>query len=66
MNDAQLLRPRLLSLEQVRASCGGIGRDLGLRIMAEVGVLHLGRRVFVRPADLDAYLERRREEEVRP
>jgi len=63
MSDALLLRPRLLSLEQVRATCGGIGRDLGLRIMAEVGVVHLGRRVFVRPADLDAYLEKLHGEE---
>ena len=61
MSDALLLRPRLLSLEQVRATCGGIGRDLALRIMAEVGVVHLGRRVFVRPEDLDAYLARLKE-----
>jgi|GEM_PF-5567871 len=64
MSEAALLRPRLLSLEQVRVTCGGIGRDLALKVMAEVGVLHLGRRVFVRPEDLDAYLEKRREEEV--
>jgi len=56
-----LLRPRLLNLEQVREVCGGIGRDLGLRVMAECGKVSLGRRVFVRPEDLDSYLERLRE-----
>jgi len=65
MSETSFLRPRLLSLEQVRTTCGGIGRDLALKVMAEVGVVHLGRRVFVRPEALDAYLEKRQQEEVR-
>lgn len=58
----QLLRPRLLSLEQVRESCGGIGRDLALDVMHAAGVTRLGRRIFVSPEALDRELARRREE----
>jgi hypothetical protein len=57
-----LLRPRLLDLERVQQVCGNIGRDLALRTMHDVGVVRLGRRIFVRPEDLDRYLERLREE----
>ena len=59
-----VLRPRLLSLEQVRQACGGIGRDLALRVMAECGKLHIGRRVFITPESLDAYIRRREEAET--
>jgi hypothetical protein len=66
VNDSALLRPRLLNLEQVRTSCGGIGRDLALKVMAECGVTRLGRRAFVRPEDLDAYLAKRHADQNRP
>ncbi len=61
MTEPLLLRPRLLNLDQVREACGGIGRDLALQVMHAAGVVHLGRRIFVRPEDLDRYLEEQRE-----
>lgn len=56
------VRARLLNLEQVREVCGHVGRDLALETMHAAGVTRLGRRIFVRPSDLDAYLERKKEE----
>jgi len=58
----QVLRPRLLNLEQVRESCGGIGRDLALEVMGACGKIYIGRRVFITPTSLDEYIARRKEE----
>lgn len=48
-------KPRLLGVEEVRRTCG-LGRDLALQLMHEVGPVRIGRRLLVRPEDLDAHL----------
>lgn len=56
-----LFKPRLLGVEDVRRTCG-VGRDLALQLMHEVGPVRIGRRLLVRPEDLDAHLSGLREE----
>jgi hypothetical protein len=55
-------KPRLLGVEDVRRACGGIGRDLAFQLMHEVGPVYLGRRLFVRPDDLDAHIAQLRQD----
>jgi hypothetical protein len=62
VTEALLLRPRLLNLKQVREVCGGIGRDLALQVMASCGKVSIGRRIFVTPESLDAYIAHLKQE----
>jgi hypothetical protein len=55
--------PMLLDAKQVAASCG-VDRHEALRLMHAAGAVILGRRVRVRPQDLDDYLSRIRKKGV--
>jgi excisionase family DNA binding protein len=56
-------RTALLSEEAARAELGGISRPtlFRLRQRGEIGCVRIGRRLFFRPADIEAYVERHRE-----
>jgi excisionase family DNA binding protein len=53
----------LLPEDATRAALGGISRPTLFRIRqrGEIAVVRVGRRVFFRPADVEAYIERNRE-----
>jgi Helix-turn-helix domain len=53
----------LLSEDAARAALGGISRPTLFRIRQrrEIAVVRVGRRVFFRPVDVEAYIERNRE-----
>jgi len=53
----------LLTEDAARAELGGISRPTLFRIRkrGEIAVVRVGRRVFFRPADVEAYIERHRE-----
>ena len=50
-----LFKPRLIGVEEVRRTCG-VGRDHALQLMHAAGPVRIGRRLLVRPDDLDAHL----------
>ncbi len=54
----------LLSEDAARAALGGISRPtlFRLRQRGEIGCVRIGRRLFFRPDDLVAYVERHRQE----
>jgi len=58
---SQLLRPRLLDVKDVMATCH-VGRDQAFALMARAGRLKLGRSVRVRPEDLDRAIEELKEQ----
>lgn len=58
-SEVELLRPRLLDVRDVMRSCK-VGRDRAFELMALAGRIKLGRSLRCRSEDLDALLERLR------
>jgi hypothetical protein len=56
-----LLRPRLIDVRDVMATCK-VGRDRAFQLINAAGRIKLGRSLRCRPEDLDRVLEQLREQ----
>lgn len=63
MSTSAVFRPRLLTVKDIARECQ-VGRDRAFELMRAAGAIKLGRSLRCRPDDLDAVLDRLREEGV--